>query len=137
MARVTVEDCIDKTDTRFSLVMAAAQRARELSAGAQATLPRENDKNPVIALREIAEETVDTQTLTEELIRGYRRIAPYEEDEEEAELALDSTEEAWEAEATRIAEAVALTDESAADPEPEPASAPEAPAEAEAEATDA
>jgi DNA-directed RNA polymerase subunit omega len=59
MARVTVEDCIDKVDNRFRLVLLAAHRARNISAGAELTLDRDNDKNPVVALREIAEEKLD------------------------------------------------------------------------------
>ena len=59
MARVTVEDCVEKIPNRFELVMLAAQRARNISAGAELTIDRDNDKNPVVALREIAEQTVD------------------------------------------------------------------------------
>ncbi|HBH26889.1 MAG TPA: DNA-directed RNA polymerase subunit omega [Rhodospirillaceae bacterium] len=104
MARVTVEDCIDKAPTRFALVMAAAQRARQLAAGTAPTLPRENDKNPVIALREIAESTVDVPALEEEMIRSHRRVVPHEEDEEESAVDLSGGQEAWEALATRAAE---------------------------------
>ena len=108
MARVTVEDCIDKAPTRFALVMAASQRARQLSAGAEPTLVRERDKNPVIALREIAEGTVETEALRDDLIRGYRRVSPVEEEgQEEAAVALDAGEEDWEAAATREAEEAA------------------------------
>jgi DNA-directed RNA polymerase subunit omega len=108
MARVTVEDCIDKAPTRFALVMAAAQRARQLSAGAEPTLVRDRDKNTVIALREIAEGTVETETLCDDLVRGYRRVSPLEEEgQEEAAVALDQGEEDWEAAATREAEEAA------------------------------
>ncbi|MEZ5676517.1 DNA-directed RNA polymerase subunit omega [Thalassovita litoralis] len=70
MARVTVEDCVDKVPNRFELVMLAAHRAREVSAGAQITVDRDNDKNPVVALREIAEETQSADELRERLIES-------------------------------------------------------------------
>ena len=70
MARVTVEDCVIKIPNRFELVMLAAQRARSLSAGAPLTLERDNDKNPVIALREIAEGTISLTDIEEMLIKG-------------------------------------------------------------------
>ena len=63
MARVTVEDCVEKVPNRFELVMLAAQRSRDISAGAEITVDRDNDKNPVVALREIADETVDREKL--------------------------------------------------------------------------
>ncbi|MDF1803800.1 DNA-directed RNA polymerase subunit omega [Thalassovita sp.] len=70
MARVTVEDCVDKVPNRFELVMLAAHRAREVSAGAPITVDRDNDKNPVVALREIAEETQSADELRERLIEN-------------------------------------------------------------------
>ena len=70
MARVTVEDCVIKIPNRFDLVMVASQRSRDVSAGAQMTLDRDNDKNPVVALREIAEETIDIGEIQESLVRG-------------------------------------------------------------------
>ena len=70
MARVTVEDCVEKISNRFELVMIAAQRSRELSVGAELTVERDNDKNPVVALREIADETVMVPELEEEIILG-------------------------------------------------------------------
>jgi DNA-directed RNA polymerase subunit omega len=73
MARITVEDCVVRVPSRFELVMLAAQRARDISAGAPLTLERDNDKNPVVALREIAEDTVDLDHLRYELIHGLRR----------------------------------------------------------------
>jgi len=73
MARITVEDCVLRVPSRFELVMLAAQRARDVSAGAQPTLDRDNDKNPVIALREIADGTIDLEHLRYELIHGLRR----------------------------------------------------------------
>ncbi|RUT93658.1 MULTISPECIES: DNA-directed RNA polymerase subunit omega, partial [unclassified Mesorhizobium] len=68
MARVTVEDCIDKVDNRFELVLLAGHRARQISQGAPITVPRDNDKNPVVALREIADETLSPDDLKEDLI---------------------------------------------------------------------
>lgn len=86
MARVTVEDCIEKVPNRFELVMLAAQRARRIGSGAALTLDRDNDKNPVVALREIAENTVSTEDLKEELTRSHQRVIAYEEEEENIEL---------------------------------------------------
>ncbi len=74
MARVTVEDCIDKVTNRFDLVLLAAQRAREISGGAELTLDRDRDKNPVVALREIAEETVKPEDLKEALIADLQKV---------------------------------------------------------------
>ena len=93
MARVTVEDCVDKIPNRFRLVMLAAQRARELSVGAQITIDRDNDKNPVVALREIADETVKVSDLEEELIQGLQRHADTDDPEEEAAALLAVEEE--------------------------------------------
>ena len=73
MARITVEDCVLRVPSRFELVMVAAQRARDISAGAALSVDRDNDKNPVVALREIAEGTVDLDHLRYELIHGLRR----------------------------------------------------------------
>ncbi|MCB9981835.1 MAG: DNA-directed RNA polymerase subunit omega [Rhodospirillales bacterium] len=92
MARVTVEDCIDKVDNRFELVMVAAQRARKIGSGAALTIERENDKNTVVALREIAEETVEVETLKEELVRSHQRMIAYEEEDESIDL-MDGEEE--------------------------------------------
>jgi len=85
MARVTVEDCVDKIPNRFDLVMLAAQRARELSAGAQMTVEKDNDKNPVISLREIAAEKIDLERLGDNLITGLQRYVINDEPEEEGE----------------------------------------------------
>ena len=74
MARVTVEDCVDKIPNRFDLVLLAAQRARQVSGGAELTIDRDRDKNPVVALREIAEETVKPRQLEEALISGLQRV---------------------------------------------------------------
>jgi DNA-directed RNA polymerase subunit omega len=81
MARVTVEDCVDKIPNRFDLVLLAAQRAREISGGAELTIDRDRDKNPVVALREIAEETVRPGELEETLVSSLRRVLPEDDDE--------------------------------------------------------
>ena len=83
MARVTVEDCVVKIPNRFDLVMVAAQRAREIASGASITLDRDNDKNPVVALREIADETVNLDGLKESLVKGLQRQVEVDEPEEE------------------------------------------------------
>ena len=74
MARVTVEDCVDKVSNRFDLVLLAAERARAISGGAELTRDRDRDKNPVVALREIAEETVRPAVLKENLIQSLQRV---------------------------------------------------------------
>lgn len=74
MARVTVEDCVDKVTNRFDLVLFAAQRAREISGGAELTVDRDRDKNPVVALREIAEETIKPKDLQESLIQSLQKV---------------------------------------------------------------
>lgn len=84
MARVTVEDCIDKVDNRFELVLLAAHRARMISSGAQITIDRDNDKNPVVALREIADETVIPEDLKEDLIHSLQKYTEVDEPEPEA-----------------------------------------------------
>ena len=86
MARVTVEDCIEKVENRFELVMMAAQRARKIGAGAALTVERDNDKNTVISLREIAEETVSLDNLKEEMVVSHQRFLPQETEEDEIEL---------------------------------------------------
>lgn len=83
MARVTVEDCVLRVPNRFELVMLAAQRAREVSAGAPLTVERDNDKNPVVALREIAEETVSLEGLDASLIQSMQKHVEFDEPEEE------------------------------------------------------
>ncbi len=83
MARVTVEDCILKVPNRFELVLLAAQRARDISGGAPLTLDRDNDKNPVVALREIAEGSLSLDTLTGSLIQGLQKHVETDEAEEE------------------------------------------------------
>jgi DNA-directed RNA polymerase subunit omega len=84
MARVTVEDCVDKIPNRFDLVLLAAQRARQISGGADLTLDRDRDKNPVVALREIAEQNVKPAHLEESVISGLQRVRVDDEDEADA-----------------------------------------------------
>ena len=86
MARVTVEDCVVRVPNRFELVLLAGQRAREISSGAPLTIDRDDDKNPVIALREIADETVGLDHLQDSLIRGMQKHVEMDEPEETPEL---------------------------------------------------
>ncbi len=95
MARVTVEDCILKIPNRFELVLLAGQRARDLSAGAEETLDRDNDKNPVVALREIAEETIDIKALHEEMIFSLQKYVDADEPEDETTTILAAAEKEW------------------------------------------
>lgn len=83
MARVTVEDCIDKVENRFELVLLAGHRARQVSSGAQITVDRDNDKNPVVALREIAEETLSPGDLYEDLIHSLQKQVEVDEPEQD------------------------------------------------------
>lgn len=92
MARVTVEDCVDKVPNRFELVMLAAHRAREISTGAAITVDRDNDKNPVVALREIAEETQSADELRERLIESNQTQIEVDEPEEDAMALLMGSE---------------------------------------------
>ena len=85
MARVTVEDCIEKIPNRFDLVLAAAQRSRNITSGNPLTLDRDNDKNPVVALREIAEDTIDPDELKDGIIRSLQRLSRTEIVEENDE----------------------------------------------------
>jgi DNA-directed RNA polymerase subunit omega len=84
MARVTVEDCIDKVENRFELVLLASHRARLISSGSQITVDRDNDKNPVVALREIAEEMVSPGDLKEDLIHSMQKYVEVDEPEPES-----------------------------------------------------
>ncbi|MDD3798685.1 MAG: DNA-directed RNA polymerase subunit omega [Novosphingobium sp.] len=94
MARVTVEDCVDKVPNRFDLVLLAAQRAREISGGAELTVDRDRDKNPVVALREIAEQTVRPKNLQESLTQSLQRLLPDDEDEADEIGSLSQSAEA-------------------------------------------
>src|SRR6266849_8370746 len=84
MARVTVEDCIDKVENRFDLVLLASHRARMNSSGAQITVERDNDKNPVVALREIADQTVSPEDLKEELVHSLQKYVEVDEPESDS-----------------------------------------------------
>ena len=92
MARVTVEDCVQKVPNRFELVLLAAQRARNLSRGEELTVDRDNDKNPVVALREIAEETIELGRIEQDLIKSLSR-APEPEPADEEVLDLIPTDQ--------------------------------------------
>ncbi|CAG0975954.1 MAG: DNA-directed RNA polymerase subunit omega [Rhizobiaceae bacterium] len=89
MARVTVEDCIDKVENRFELVLLAGHRARQISQGAPITIDRDNDKNPVVALREIADETLSPGDLKEDLIHSLQKHVEVDEPEAEAHELVD------------------------------------------------
>jgi DNA-directed RNA polymerase subunit omega len=91
MARVTVEDCIDKVDNRFELVLLAGHRARQISQGAHITVPRDNDKNPVVALREIAEETLSPGDLKEDLIHSLQKHVEVDEPEADGQEITDQS----------------------------------------------
>ena len=86
MARVTVEDCVDKVENRFELILVASHRARMISSGSKITIERDNDKNPVVALREIAESTVSPGDLKEDLIHSLQKYVEVDEAEPEAPL---------------------------------------------------
>ncbi|WP_407965093.1 DNA-directed RNA polymerase subunit omega [Bartonella sp. C271] len=92
MARVTVEDCIDKVDNRFELVLLAGHRARQISQGAQITIDRDNDKNPVVALREIADKTLSPADLKEDLIHSLQKHVEVDEPEGAMEFISHSSE---------------------------------------------
>jgi DNA-directed RNA polymerase subunit omega len=133
MARVTVEDCITRIPNRFDLVLRAARRARDISAGIPLTIDRDNDKNPVVALREIADATVNLDGLEEAIIQNYQRHVEEVEPEEEL-IELTVAEEEF----TGVAEAPAAKEEVSEDElsvEGEPAEE-EAAAAGEGEATE-
>jgi DNA-directed RNA polymerase subunit omega len=88
MARVTVEDCVMKVPNRFELVLVAAQRARDIASGTPISVDRDNDKNPVVALREIADETIEIDGLKNALVTGLRKQPEIDEPEEDRELSL-------------------------------------------------
>ena len=86
MARVTVEDCVDKVENRFELVLLAGHRARMIASGSALTIARDNDKNPVVALREIADETVSPDDLKEDLIHSLQKYVEVDEPEQDVPL---------------------------------------------------
>ena len=121
MARVTVEDCILKIPNRFELVLLAAQRARDVASGAPITLERDNDKNPVVALREIADETIGLEQVKNSLIKGMQKHVEIDEPEEDKELDAE-TQQSWpvdapptEAETEELAEEAVEDEELAED----------------------
>jgi DNA-directed RNA polymerase subunit omega len=128
MARVTVEDCVLKIPNRFDLVMLSAQRAREIAAGGALTVERDNDKNPVVALREIADSSVDVDNLRQALITGLQKHVETEEPEEDMmELIASDTNIAgvpYEAEA-EVEEEMQVEGAEAATEQPGPAAAGE------------
>src|ERR1700759_4552082 len=91
MARVTVEDCVLRVPNRFELVLLAAQRAREITSGSPLSIDRDDDKNPVVALREIADETVGLEQLKTSVVRGMQKHVEIDEPEESNELELDTS----------------------------------------------
>ena len=91
MARVTVEDCVEQIPNRFELIILAAQRARMIREGSPLTVDRDNDKDPVISLREIAEKTIDLKVVKESLVSDLQEVRPGEEEEREQDrIALES-----------------------------------------------
>jgi DNA-directed RNA polymerase subunit omega len=131
MARVTVEDCVGLVPNRFELVLLAAQRARDIRSGADLTVEKDNDKNAVIALREIADETIDLETLRYELEHGREVDTEIDEPDEDA-MAVLAAEAAW---AGVTGQSTPVEEEAGApDGEDEPAEEPAVEAEAVAEA---
>ncbi len=106
MARVTVEDCVEQIPNRFELILMAAQRARMIREGSPMTVDRDNDKDPVVALREIAEKSVDLKVVKESLVADLQEVRPGEEEEREADqLALQSAPAATEEDVMRAYQA--------------------------------
>jgi DNA-directed RNA polymerase subunit omega len=106
MARVTVEDCIVKIPNRFELVMVASQRAREIGSGAAIMVDRDNDKNPVVSLRELADTDISIAALNESLIKNHQKVIEVEEDEDEIIDVMEGENE-WAAVATSAVESEA------------------------------
>src|SRR6266550_2738255 len=103
MARVTVEDCIDKVDNRFDLVLLAAHRARMISSGSQLTIDRDNDKNPVVSLREIADSTISPEDLREELVHSLQKFVEVDEPEPDTVPLIGSAGASVDADDTEVA----------------------------------
>ena len=95
MARVTVEDCVDKVPNRFDLILLAAQRSRMIREGSPLTVDRDNDKDPVVSLREIADESIDLKVVKESLVAELQEVRPGEEEEREAEEAISRRREKY------------------------------------------
>src|SRR5690242_6910280 len=102
MARVTVEDCIDKVENRFDLVLLASHRARMISSGSSITIERDNDKNPVVALREIADETISPGDLKGDLIHSLQKYVEVDEPEPEAVPLIGAAGEGIDADDTEV-----------------------------------
>ena len=102
MARVTVEDCIDKVENRFDLVLLASHRARMISSGAQITVDRDNDKNPVVALREVADETISPGDLKEDLIHSLQKYVEVDEPESDTVPLIGGSGEGVDADDTEV-----------------------------------
>ena len=111
MARITVEDCLDKFDSRFELVLVASNRARKLHSGEEPTVERDNDKNTVIALREIADETISAEEFKQNLVEEYQSVSPIDEEELALEFNEENTDD--EADSEKLSEVSAETDETA------------------------
>ena len=109
MARITVEDCIDKFDSRFELVLVASNRARKLYSGEEPTVERDNDKNTVIALREIADETITAEEFKQNLVEEYQTVSTIDEEELALEFNEENTDD--EAESEKPSEVSQETDE--------------------------
>ena len=109
MARITVEDCIDKFDSRFELVLVASNRARKLHSGEEPTVERDNDKNTVIALREIADETISAEVFKQDLVEEYQTVSPIDEEELALEFKDENTDD--EADSEKLSEDFVETDE--------------------------
>jgi len=109
MARITVEDCIDKFDSRFELVLVASNRARKLHSGEEPTVERDNDKNTVIALREIADETISAEIFKQNLVEEYQTVSPIDEEELALEFNEENTDD--EAESEKLSEVSEEKDE--------------------------
>ena len=108
MARVTVEDCIDKVENRFELVLLASHRARQISQGAQIAVDRDNDKNPVVALREIADAALAPDDLKEDLIHSLQKHVEVDEPEAEGQELIDQPDQPVAAQAEREEDNVAF-----------------------------
>ncbi len=102
MARVTVEDCIDKVKNRFELVLLSSHRARMISSGSQITVDRDNDKNPVVALREVADETISPGDLKEDLIHSLQKYVEVDEPEPESVPLIGASGEKIDADDTEV-----------------------------------
>ena len=109
MARITVEDCIDKFDSRFELVLVASNRARKLHSGEEPTVERDNDKNTVIALREIADETISAEVFKQDLVVEYQTVSQIDEEELALEFNDENTDD--EADSENLSEVSTETDE--------------------------